>query len=46
MLPKWQMLRRRRSPPPSARALEMAGKHRRRLITLPDGREVTLGEIA
>jgi hypothetical protein len=46
MLPKLQMLRRRRSPPTSARAVEMAGKYRRHLITLRDGREVTLCEIA
>jgi hypothetical protein len=46
MPPKLQMLRRRRSPPTSARAVEMAGKYRRHLITLRDGREVTLCEIA
>jgi hypothetical protein len=46
MLPQRQMLRRRRSPPPSARAVEMAGKYRRRLITLRNGREVALCAIA
>ena len=45
MLPQRQMLRRRRSPPPSARAVEMTGKYRPRRITLRDGREVTLRAI-
>ena len=46
MLPQLQMLRRRRSPPPSAHAVEMAGTYRRRLTTLRDGREATLCTIA
>ena len=46
MLPQRQTLRRRRAPPPSAHAVEMAGTYRRRLITLRDGREVTFFAIA
>jgi len=46
MLPQLQVLRRHRSPPPSARAVEMAEQYRRRLITLRDGREVPLCAIA
>ena len=46
MLPQRQMLHCRLSPPPDARALEMAGTYRRRLITLRDGREVTFCAIA
>ena len=46
MLLQRQTLRRRRSPPTSARAVEMAGMYRWHLITLRDGREVTFCAIA
>jgi len=46
MLPQRQTMRRRRSPLPSAHAVEMAGTYCRRLIALRDGREVTLCAIA
>jgi len=45
MPPQWQVLRRRRSPRPSARAAQMTGKYRARRIALRDGREVTLRAI-
>jgi len=45
MLAQRQRLRRRRAPPPSARAAQMTGTYRLRRITLRDGREVTLRAI-